>query len=376
MKGILLIIFVLLEGIFSGNAEGQNIWKGYEHLFTPVRHYVIYQTHSPLIIDGKANESSWSKAVWSDNFMDIEGDTKPAPLYQTRTKMLWDEKNLYIFAELEEPHIWAYCNKRDQIVFHENDFEIFIDPNRDGYHYFEFEVNAQNTLFDLLLPKPYRNGGKPLISWNAKGFKSAVAIDGTLNNPSDTDKKWKVEIAIPFEALREENRNVIPKNGETWKLDFSRVNWQTVVKEGRYEKKKDAKTGRALSEYNWVWSPPGIINMHFPERWGLLQYSAIEAGKKTVSFQIPEDEIFKPYLWLVYYKQQKYRNENEVFAASLQAIDLPETFITENGKSAKLALTATDSQFRVTLTAEDGKEISLNEAGLIKKVNNEKKRFY
>ncbi len=367
MKSILLIIVMLLAGVFSGIAIGQNSWKGYKNLSTLVRHYVVYQTNSAITIDGKADEASWNEAKWTQNFVDIEGSKKPAPLYRTRAKMLWDTSNLYIFAELEEPQIWAYYNKHDQIVFHENDFEIFIDPNRDGYHYYEFEVNAQNTLFDLLLPKPYRNGGKPLIDWNAKGFKSAVAIDGTLNNPTDTDKKWTVEIAIPFEALKESNRHTIPENGETWKLDFSRVNWQTEVKDGRYQKKKDASTGRPISEYNWVWSPPEIINMHYPERWSLLQFSTRKAGKKMVSFKLPEDEILKPYLWLTYYKQQSYRRENGKFATSLKILGVPNKLKLKQGKTAKLKIKSDNLQFKITITSEDGLEISLDEAGFIQK---------
>lgn len=367
MKWKILFCIVMLEVLFFETIEGQNIWKGYEHLFTPVKHYVIYKTNSSININGKAGELSWKKAKWTNEFVDIEGNKKPAPLYHTRAKMLWDDKNLYIFAELEEPNIWAYYDKHDQIVFHENDFEIFIDPNRDNYHYYEFEVNAQNTLFDLMLPKPYRNGGKPAIDWNAKGFKSAVTIDGTLNNPTDTDKKWSIEIAIPFEALKEINRQAVPQSGETWKLNFSRVNWQTINVGGHYEKKKDTTTGRVLNEYNWVWSPQGIINMHFPERWGMVQFSNTVVGERAISFQSPEDELLKPFLWLVYYKQQKYRRENGAYATSLQALRVPENINIENGKAAKLNLAATDSKFRVTVTTENKMKISLDEAGLIKK---------
>lgn len=365
----LLSIILFLTGIFPDISTGQNLWEGYEHLFIPVQHYVVYQTNSAITIDGKANEPSWNKAEWTQNFTDIEGDRKPAPLYHTKAKMLWDTRNLYIFAELEEPHIWAYYKQHDQIVFHENDFEIFIDPNRDGYHYYEFEVNAQNTLFDLLLTKPYRNRGKAVIDWDAKGFKSAVAIDGTVNIPADTDKKWTVEIAIPFEALGEANRPAIPENGETWKLDFSRVNWQTVVKNGRYEKKKDLSTGKILSEYNWVWSPPGIINMHFPERWGMLQFSTVKAGQKNVSFKLPEDENFKPYLWLAYYKQQRFRSENGKFAASLKQLGLRKEIKAGNGKSVQITMKSDDSKFKVTVIAEDGLKISLDESGFIHKKN-------
>ena len=116
---------------------------------------------------------AWSKAEWSEDYADIEGDAMPAPLYRTRMKMLWDADNLYIFAELEEPNIWCYYDQRDMVVFHENDFEVFVDPDGDGLNYFEYEVNALNNLFDLFLPKAYRSAGKALISYNSLNFKSS-----------------------------------------------------------------------------------------------------------------------------------------------------------------------------------------------------------
>src|SRR5690606_20116136 len=161
----LFILSFLVYSVFISNA--QNIFEEVQHLFVTPRNYVVYQTVSEMVIDGKADETSWQKAVWSAYFEDIEGDKKPAPTWKTHFKMLWDEQNLYILAELEEPNVWAYYTTRDQIVFHENDFEIFIDPDRDTHNYFEFELNAQNNLFDLFMPKPYRNGGNYDIGWDA-----------------------------------------------------------------------------------------------------------------------------------------------------------------------------------------------------------------
>ena len=255
----LFVTTIFLFSILFSNA--QDIFEGYENLFSTPRNYIVYRAVSKIIIDGKADETSWQKAEWSAYFKDIEGDKKPAPTYRTHIKMLWDEQNLYILAELEEPHVWAYYVTCDQIVFHENDFEIFIDPDHDTHNYFEFELNAQNTLFDLFMPKPYRNGGKYDIGWNSNDFKSAVFVEGTKNNPSDIDKKWTVEMAIPFSDLKIEGDFIVPKNGDYWKIGFSRVQWQTEIVDGKYEKIKDGQTNRFLSEDNWVWSEQGV-NKH------------------------------------------------------------------------------------------------------------------
>ncbi len=63
--------------------------------------------------------------------MDIQGDAEAerAPRFRTRAKVLWDENYLYIAAELEEPHVWATLTNHDfAVIFHDPDFEVFIDP--------------------------------------------------------------------------------------------------------------------------------------------------------------------------------------------------------------------------------------------------------
>lgn len=207
------------------------------------------------------------------------------PLQKTQAKMLWDKEYLYIAAVIDEEHIWAYQDKKDQIVFHENDFEVFIDPDGDGENYYELEINALNTNFDLFLPKTYRKGGWAQMKWDIEGLKSAVSIDGTINDSRDKDKRWILEIAIPFASLKNENvPAIIPENGSVWRINFSRVNWQHDIDEnGKYSRKKNPETSRNLPEYNWVWSPQGVINMHIPEHWGFLEFSSEKPGKNKAS---------------------------------------------------------------------------------------------
>jgi hypothetical protein len=88
--------------------------------------YVAQKTSETLIIDGKMDESSWNKAKWTNNFIDIEGSKKP--IYTTKVKMIWDESYLYFFAELKEPHVWATLKQKDTIIFYNNDF----DANRNS----------------------------------------------------------------------------------------------------------------------------------------------------------------------------------------------------------------------------------------------------
>jgi hypothetical protein len=222
---------------------------------------------SALKIDGHLDDPAWANAAWTDAFVDILGADHTKPRFRTRVKMLWDDDFLYIAAELEEPDVWATLTAHDSVIFRDNDFEVFLNPTGDMLKYFEFEINALNTGWDLFLPKPYNKGGSADNSWEMPGYKSAIAIDGTLNDPRDRDKGWSLELALPWSAFVERSGRARPSPGDSWRINFSRVEWQVRVVNGKYEKVP------GLRENNWVWSPQGVVNMHVPENWGIVQFT-------------------------------------------------------------------------------------------------------
>ncbi|SVA19592.1 uncharacterized protein METZ01_LOCUS72446, partial [marine metagenome] len=46
------------------------------------------------------NDPFWEKVDWSESFVDIEGDLKPLPFFDTKVKMLWDENYFYFGAQM------------------------------------------------------------------------------------------------------------------------------------------------------------------------------------------------------------------------------------------------------------------------------------
>ena len=234
------------------------------------RRYACVRTTKPIQIDGRGDDPAWASARWTDDFVDIEGDAKPRPRFGTRAKMLWDEQYLYVYAELEEPHVWGTLTQKNSVIYHDNDFEIFIDPDGDGLNYYEFEMNALNTIWELTLDKPYHAGGTARLGTNLVGLKSAVRVDGTINDPSDTDRKWSVEVALPWAGLAEYQPAALspPSPGDAWRINFSRVQWRHEIKDGKYVKIPKEQS----PEDNWVWSPTGVIDMHRPEKWGVVTF--------------------------------------------------------------------------------------------------------
>lgn len=272
--------------------------------------YVCYRANSRIVVDGQLNDAAWRDAPWTQNFVDIEGDLKPKPSLQTRVKMLWDDTYFYVGAELVEPNVWATETAHDSVIFRENDFELFVDPNGDNHEYYELEINALGTTWDLLLPRPYKDGGKPVNNWEMTGLKSAVYVDGTLNNGRDVDRLWSVELACPWAALGELARTPAPpRHGDQWRVNFSRVEWALELANGAYRK----IAGR--NEHNWVWSPQRVVDMHRPEMWGYVQFSTKSPGSDVF---VPDAALpARRWLQQVYYAQRDYQKAQGRWASTL-----------------------------------------------------------
>jgi hypothetical protein len=328
------------------------------------RRYVVYRAASGLTVDGRLDEPSWSSAPWTDAFVDIEGDRRPAPRFRTRAKMLWDDEYFYIAADMEEPDVWATLTERDSVIFRDNDFEVFIDPDGDTHAYYELEVNALGTLWDLLLIKPYRDGGPAINGWDIAGLRTAVGVTGTLNRPGDKDEGWAVELAMPWRILREAaSGHKPPQAGDRWRVNFSRVEWQMDVAGGRYVKRLKSGSADPLPEDNWVWSPQGAIQMHLPERWGFVQFSRLPAGSGTEAFVNDPNERVKWALRRLYYRQAAFRVANSVYAATLDP--LRPLDIRVEGVDFRPVMRATQSLYEITASGFEGAVVHIDQDGRV-----------
>lgn len=194
--------------------------------------YTCYRTPSPITIDGDLKKSIWQNACKSARFVDMISGVPG--FFDTRAAALWDDEALYIAFWIEEPFVEARLTQRDSTIFQENDVEVFIDG---GDCYYEFEINALNTVyevffiwkdafhnfdqkeFDVHSRQAYTFGGNhdrdaatfwsgnhprglrwAFTDWDFHGLRTAVQIQGTINDNSNIDKGWTVEIAFPGRA--------------------------------------------------------------------------------------------------------------------------------------------------------------------------------
>ena len=263
-------------------------------------HYTAYRAAEPIAIDGHLDEPSWLATLRSPRFRDMShgGPT----IHDTRAAVLWDDANLYVGFWIEEPFVEATLKNRDDPIYQDNDVEVFI-AGQDAYY--EFEINAHGTVYEALFvwedayerdrydqesglgrhapgAQPFYGVGLKnhprgprmgFFQWDLPGMQSAVHIDGTLNDNSDRDRGWTVELAFPWSGMnlltQRDGRAAPPNNGDTWGMDFSRFN--------QYREASPAQDNSG-----WCWSPHGIMDSHIPEVFTQVTFST-ETVLKTHS---------------------------------------------------------------------------------------------
>jgi hypothetical protein len=290
------------------------------------RQYVAYRTDTPPVLDGDLSDPAWEEVGWTDDFQDISvpqpGRGPSQPPLRTNAKMRWDDDYVYIGAFLEEPDVWANLTEQNSVIFEDPDFEVFVDPLGCNHQYKEFEMNALNTTWDLLLNRPYGDGGSedsrrvdPENGWTMlPPLYCRAHVNGPINDPSTVNEGWSVEIALPIASAQERQetagcgQSLPPAAGTLWRMDFSRVNWHILVKQDplRYVKDPDLP-----EEDNWVWSPQGRVDMHQPEHWGMLQFAdgSVNATAPVYNQQWPVRSISMG----IYWAQRLYAEQNEGF---------------------------------------------------------------
>ena len=232
--------------------------------------YACGRADGTITVDGALDDAAWKSAPWTEDFIDIVGaQGKEPPALRTRAKLLWDDENLYVAAELTDPRVAATIRQRDEQLYREQAFEVFIDPGGDGKDYLELQINPLNTVCDLSLDKPYGDKGTANIAFNIAGLRSAVRVKGTVNEPSNVDEGWTVELAIPWAAVKALSADTVapPGRGERWRVNLARMRAPEPVQGVKGTIRRDMS----------VWAAQGAVNMHLPERWGWVEFATASA---------------------------------------------------------------------------------------------------
>jgi len=263
-------------------------------------HYTCYRTSHKLAIDGRLDRPAWREAPKSKRFVDLVSGV-PGFL-ETRMASLWDDDYLYVAFWVSEPNVQARLRERDSLVWTENDVEIFIGGED---CYYEFEINALGTVYEVFyiwqdalkdgsrfdVPEfdlrkgrvdvlggfqdALRFGKHPrgrrwaFMDWDLPGLRAAVQVQGTLNDASDIDEGWTAEIAFPWRGLKHlaGKRAVPPRDGDVWRLDFSRFELL------------ESCGAEAEPHPGWALNTHGVYDSHIPECFSFVHFSELDAGE-------------------------------------------------------------------------------------------------
>jgi hypothetical protein len=220
---------------------------------TPVPELVVPfepPNEKAMTIDGHLTEHQWRDAARAGPFVEPStGSEAPAGSVRGEVRLFWNDKALFLGFTVEDrdvrggfqagavdPHLW----ERDTI-------EIMLDPDGDGDNrdYYEIQVNPQNLVFDSQFdgynsPRGGPNGPFGHEEWKS-GIESAVAVHGTMDDRSDTDRGYTVEIALPWASLTKA-KAAPPRAGDTWRANFYAMEdnggsaWSPILNRGNFHR--------------------------------------------------------------------------------------------------------------------------------------------
>ncbi len=183
-------------------------------------------TSGTITLDGRPDESAWM-AAGTLSFL-VPPDAA-APQSPTTGRLLWNHDTLFAAFEARDRDLQATLTRRDAPTFQNDCLEFFFRPKDQPEIYYNFEINALGTIYDAANREGVRWGRA--AAWNSIGIVAAVHLDGTLNDSSDTDSGWSLELAIPWKDLELLNRKS-PRSGEHYLFHMARYDYAPHHPEG------------------------------------------------------------------------------------------------------------------------------------------------
>lgn len=209
--------------------------------------YEVTRAASPINVDGRLDDAAWAKAQPVGPFLN-NADASPSPL-RTEAKVLYDDQYIYFAFRTVDENIFATMKNRDEHLWEEEVSEVFLQADTRYSDYIELEVNPLGAMLDIYLvdvrkPIPYE-------SWNPKGLKWAVNVNGTVDGKPG-DQEWTAEIALPLADVVPAPHTP-PQPGDRWRMNLYRV-------------EKFPKAG------GLAWSPTLKNDFHVPAMFGEIVF--------------------------------------------------------------------------------------------------------
>lgn len=163
----------------------------------------------PVRIDGALDERDWMEAERITGFVARGSDGEQAEM-QTYVRLLYDDENLYIGLEMEEPETGSLrINARtrdDSSIWNDDTVELMIDPEGEGLRYVHFAINPAGVFRDSERDISMPTGGDP-------GYRADADVAARIE-----ENRWVAEMRVSAESLGGE---ITP--GGSWLMNVVRV---------------------------------------------------------------------------------------------------------------------------------------------------------
>lgn len=205
-------------------------------------------------IDGALDEPPWQKAARLTPF--VHNDTGQPARVSTEVRLWYDSTALYLGWICEDGDIQATFKERDSRFWEEEVVEFFVTPSALD-RYFELQWNPLSGTFDAIISNEIGADGRSVRfkgdwSYTATAMTYAVRVDGSVQDSTDRDQRWTVEVRVPFADFNVST----PARGEVWRGNFYRFN-----------------RDRGGEPEQLSWSPTVWPGFHQPTRFGYLRFS-------------------------------------------------------------------------------------------------------
>ena len=196
-----MLYSLLFALVLAGSASTQ-VSTRFQAIPAELPTYQVLRTDQGIQVDGRLDEADWQRAAPIAFVMPWSDLEKEEP-QSTTARLLWDDDNLYIIYECVDPYLHSEVTEHDGAVYQEDAVEIFATPNMAvPGNYYGYEMNINGTLLDYIAFRGGKERTKAIhSSWQSEGVVIATTYDGTLNDHSDTDQSWILEISIPSRQL-------------------------------------------------------------------------------------------------------------------------------------------------------------------------------
>lgn len=155
---------------------------------------VPHATH-PIVLDGHLTDPAWlEEAVRTGPFLESDGPSAARPYSEAR--FLWRDGELYVGLYASDEDIRATHEARDNQVWRDDSFRLAFD---DGAREYLLDVSALGVLADGVRTRASPNTAFD-YTWSSRA-RVAHELEGSLNDPSNNDEEWVVEMAIPLASL-------------------------------------------------------------------------------------------------------------------------------------------------------------------------------